>query len=113
VQRNSSGCIDRSEDFDALAQARRLGARTRRVVLQNLWWAGGYNLTAVPLAALGLVPPWMAAIGMSLSSLIVVGNSLRLRAARSRDTAQAAEPAADSAPTVRGAVGPIARSNPP
>ncbi|CAA0087861.1 putative copper-importing P-type ATPase A [Halioglobus japonicus] len=50
----------------------------RRVVRQNLVWALGYNVCAIPLAALGFVPPWAAAIGMSLSSLLVVGNSMRL-----------------------------------
>ncbi|MDT8894950.1 heavy metal translocating P-type ATPase [Halomonas sp. I1] len=51
---------------------------TRRVIRQNLGWALVYNLSALPLAACGLVPPWLAAIGMSLSSLVVVGNALRL-----------------------------------
>jgi len=46
---------------------------------QNLAWAMGYNLAAVPLAAFGLVPPWLAAIGMSLSSIGVLLNSLRIR----------------------------------
>ena len=50
----------------------------RRIVRQNLVWALGYNVCAIPLAALGFVPPWAAAIGMSLSSLLVVGNSMRL-----------------------------------
>ncbi len=49
----------------------------RRVIKQNLAWALAYNLTAIPLAAAGLVPPWAAAIGMSVSSLAVVTNSLR------------------------------------
>jgi P-type Cu2+ transporter len=49
-----------------------------RVVRQNLGWALVYNLAAVPLAALGLVPPWLAALGMSLSSLGVVLNARRL-----------------------------------
>ncbi len=52
--------------------------RAKTIIRQNLAWAAGYNLTAMPLAALGWVPPWMAAIGMSLSSILVVLNSLRL-----------------------------------
>lgn len=53
--------------------------RSRRVVRQNMAWAIGYNGLAVPLAAGGMIPPWLAAIGMSLSSLLVVLNSLRLK----------------------------------
>ncbi len=53
--------------------------KTVKVVRQNLMWALLYNLVAIPAAALGYVAPWMAAIGMSLSSLIVVLNSTRLR----------------------------------
>lgn len=52
---------------------------TRRTIVQNLAWAVGYNLCAVPLAVSGVLAPWMAAIGMSLSSLLVVGNALRLQ----------------------------------
>ncbi|MEM9385576.1 MAG: cation-translocating P-type ATPase [Pseudomonadota bacterium] len=62
-----------------LAQAVDHARRTVRLIRQNLGWAILYNLTALPLAAMGLVPPWLAAIGMSLSSLVVVGNALRLR----------------------------------
>ena len=54
----------------------------RRTIMQNLAWALGYNLSAIPLAAAGLVPPWAAAIGMSASSLLVVLNSLRLNRRR-------------------------------
>ena len=52
--------------------------RTLAIVRQNLFWALAYNLAAVPLAALGMVTPWMAGIGMSASSLVVILNSLRL-----------------------------------
>jgi Cu2+-exporting ATPase len=52
--------------------------RTLAVIRENLFWALAYNLTAVPLAATGMVTPWMAGIGMSASSLIVILNSLRL-----------------------------------
>lgn len=51
---------------------------TKRIVRQNLFWAVLYNTTAIPLAALGHVPPWAAAIGMALSSLLVAGNAQRL-----------------------------------
>ncbi|MGI9232964.1 MAG: heavy metal translocating P-type ATPase, partial [Woeseiaceae bacterium] len=55
-----------------------MSRRTMRIVRQNLAWAIVYNALALPLAAAGLVPPWLAAIGMSASSLIVVLNALRL-----------------------------------
>ena len=55
-----------------------IARRARRVVKQNLAWALAYNLVALPLAATGAVPPWAAAVGMSLSSLAVAGNALRL-----------------------------------
>jgi len=56
-----------------------LAAATRRVIRQNIGWAIAYNLVAVPLAASGQLAPWMAAIGMSASSLVVVLNALRLQ----------------------------------
>ena len=55
-----------------------IARQARRIVKQNLAWALAYNLVALPLAALGAVPPWAAAIGMSLSSLAVAANALRL-----------------------------------
>ncbi|MFC6634990.1 heavy metal translocating P-type ATPase [Microbulbifer taiwanensis] len=65
-------------DLRVLPQAIELARRSRRIVSQNLAWALGYNALALPLAVCGLVPPWAAAIGMSLSSLVVVLNALRL-----------------------------------
>jgi Cu2+-exporting ATPase len=55
-----------------------LARRTRRIIRQNLAWALGYNLLALPLAILGFVTPWLAALGMALSSLVVTLNALRL-----------------------------------
>jgi heavy metal translocating P-type ATPase len=53
--------------------------RTRRVIMENLGWAFAYNLITVPLAAFGVISPIIAALSMAGSSLLVVGNSLRLR----------------------------------
>ena len=61
-----------------LADAIRLAKKTNRIIRQNLFWALVYNAVALPVAAAGLVSPWQAAIGMSVSSLLVVGNAMRL-----------------------------------
>jgi Cu2+-exporting ATPase len=63
-------------------QAIDLARRTRRIIRQNLAWALGYNVVALPLAASGMVMPWMAAIGMAASSLLVTLNALRLARVR-------------------------------
>ncbi len=64
--------------LDKLVTVIELAAVTRAIIQQNLCWAIFYNLLAVPLAVMGMVSPWMAALGMSLSSLIVVINSGRV-----------------------------------
>ena len=61
-----------------IPQAIALARRTRAVIRQNLAWALAYNLLALPAAALGMVTPWQAALGMALSSLLVTVNALRL-----------------------------------
>ena len=55
-----------------------LAHKTRKIIRENLAWATAYNLIALPLAAFGLVTPWIAAVGMAVSSLIVTVNALRL-----------------------------------
>ncbi|WP_299599621.1 heavy metal translocating P-type ATPase [uncultured Microbulbifer sp.] len=65
-------------DLRALPRAFALARKCRTIIRQNLAWAILYNVLALPLAFLGMVPPWAAAIGMSLSSLLVVANALRL-----------------------------------
>ncbi|MFE5916841.1 heavy metal translocating P-type ATPase [Streptomyces sp. NPDC056468] len=67
-------------DIEALGDAVRLARRTLGTIRANLLWAFGYNLVTVPLAMVGLLNPMVAAVAMSVSSLLVVGNSLRLRA---------------------------------
>jgi Cu2+-exporting ATPase len=79
LARQSADFVVTRTDFRAVAEARALARETRRVIRQNLAWAAGYNFLAIPFAAMGYVPPWAAAIGMSASSLLVVGNAMRLR----------------------------------
>jgi Cu2+-exporting ATPase len=74
----SADIVFTGDDLRTLARLPDLARETGRIVRQNLGWAVAYNLTVIPLAAFGLLMPWMAALGMSLSSLVVVGNSLRL-----------------------------------
>ena len=72
--------------LDALVEARAVARQTLSILGQNRRWALCYNVATVPLAALGLVAPWLAAVGMSASSIAVVLNALRIgRASRIRE----------------------------
>ncbi len=82
VAMESAGVTLVHGDLRAVARARRLSRATVRGIRQNLFLAFVYNALAVPLAALGLVTPVLASAAMSLSSLSVVGNALRLSRAR-------------------------------
>ena len=70
-----------------------LAAATRRIVRQNLLWALAYNLIVIPPALMGYVTPWMAGLGMSLSSLVVVTNALRLAGREPRSATPQRTPA--------------------
>ena len=84
-----AGAVFIGDDPRGLLAGLDVARKARRIVRQNLVWAAGYNLVALPLAASGAVPPWAAAIGMSLSSLAVAGNALRLgRTVRARGVAR-------------------------
>lgn len=79
LARTQSDFVLLSENLDHLRWGLRRAARTLSVIRQNLWWSFAYNFVALPLAIAGLVPPWLAGIGMSASSLLVVLNSLRIQ----------------------------------
>lgn len=68
-----------SDSLKSVPEAIQMAKRTRVIIRENFAWAILYNLLAMPMATLGLLAPWMAAIGMSLSSLLVVLNALRLK----------------------------------
>ncbi|MBH0096219.1 heavy metal translocating P-type ATPase [Psychrobacter sp. NZS113] len=77
----SSDSIILNGQIEAITAAKRIADKTERIIKQNFRWALVYNSIVLIPAALGYVPPWLAAIGMSLSSLFVVLNALRLKRA--------------------------------
>jgi len=77
IARTQADLVITGRTLDRVGQAFELAPRVVGVVRQNLAWAFAYNLAALPLAATGFIPPWAAAIGMSLSSLLVVANGRR------------------------------------
>ncbi len=79
LARVSADLILVGESLAPLAPAVASVRKMNRVIRENLLWAALYNLVAIPLAAAGWLQPWTAAVGMSLSSVIVVANALRIR----------------------------------
>ena len=94
LAKTSADAVLLSNRLDALVQAFSLARRTRRVIIENLLWAGLYNGLMLPFAALGWITPVWAAVGMSISSLTVVLNALRL-------TRLPSAPATSSTPQTR------------
>ncbi|MEH6448062.1 MAG: heavy metal translocating P-type ATPase [Oleispira sp.] len=78
LTKTNADAVITNNSLTTLLHAINKGKKSTRVIRQNIYWALLYNLLALPLAATGFIPPWAAAIGMSVSSLIVVGNALRL-----------------------------------
>jgi len=78
LAKTSADAVLLSNRLDSLIQAFRIARRTRRIIIENLGWACLYNGCVLPFAAVGWVTPLWAALGMSLSSLLVVLNALRL-----------------------------------
>ena len=78
IARNAADVVLLSESLSTVPALVDIATKTRRKIRQNILWALGYNLLILPFAVSGLLLPWMAVIGMSLSSIIVVSNSTRL-----------------------------------
>jgi Cu2+-exporting ATPase len=82
LARSQADVVLLGDDLHALIDGVLIARRAMRIVRQNLRWSFLYNVTAIPLAMCGLVTPWMAGLGMSASSLLVVLNALRLQTSR-------------------------------
>lgn len=78
IARDGADIVLLNEDLNTVPHMLAQAGRTRQIIRQNLSWASAYNIIAVPLAVLGYVQPWIAALGMSFSSLVVLGNAMRL-----------------------------------
>ena len=78
ISKNSADVVLLNSDLASISHLLTIAKQTRRIVKQNLALSLLYNGSILPLAAMGLVAPWMAVIGMSASSIIVICNSLRL-----------------------------------
>jgi Cu2+-exporting ATPase len=78
LARASADLIFMNEEFQNLLMAFKISDKAAKIIRQNIIWAITYNILALPAAIMGYIPPWLAAIGMSLSSLLVVTNALRI-----------------------------------
>ena len=86
LTKTNADAVSTNNSLATLLYAITKGKKSNRIIRQNIYWALLYNILALPLAAAGFIPPWAAAIGMSISSLIVVGNALRLLSSDKKST---------------------------
>jgi Cu2+-exporting ATPase len=78
ITKSGSDIILLNNKLTSIISLLKVAKKTRRIVIQNYLWAFGYNAIALPLAVMGYITPYMAVIGMSASSILVITNSLRL-----------------------------------
>lgn len=98
LARASADAVVLGKRLGSVVDAVRIAARTKKIIRQNITWAIFYNVIAVPMAVSGLLAPWMAAVGMSVSSLVVVVNALRLQGSGSTQARFAMERTSRKAP---------------
>jgi len=78
VVQNSADATVLGDALQVLPDILRFARKSRRIIRQNVGWSVTYNFTVIPFALAGMVPPWLAALGMSLSSVLVIANASRL-----------------------------------
>ena len=78
IAKNGADVILLNNKLNCVRTLRQVSQQTNRIIKQNYLWAFGYNAIVLPLAVMGYIAPYMAVVGMSASSILVVSNSLRL-----------------------------------
>jgi len=78
IAKNGADVILLNNKLSSITLLTNIAHKTKKIIFQNYLWAFGYNIIMLPLAATGFITPYMAVIGMSISSLLVISNSLRL-----------------------------------
>ena len=78
IAKSGADVILLNNQLSSISTLNNIAIKTRRIIYQNYLWAFGYNAIVLPLAVVGLITPYMAVIGMSASSILVITNSLRL-----------------------------------
>ena len=98
LARQQADVVLASGRLSDLTFTHRMAGQAVRIMRQNLAWALAYNITSIPLAMVGYMPPWAAGLGMALSSLLVIGNGLRLLHAPQTPAAAVPAPVAATSP---------------